>query len=110
MQLDSLRCNCRVYSSYDFDSNHRLGIAESCTPCTKVARYVKRAAISTKEHVKLNYLKQPDISERFVNTTLEKLEKNSTISVMNDSLIYSINSATEETLPMREKAIVPAMS
>ena len=29
---------------------------------------------------------------------------------MNDSLIYSINSATEETLPMREKAIVPAMS
>ena len=67
---------------------------------------MKRAAISTKKHVKLNYLKQPDISERFVNTTLEKLENldlNSTNSVRNDRLISSINSATEDTLPVREK-------
>ena len=41
--------NCRVYISYDFDSDHRLVIADICTPCTKVARYVKRAAISTKK-------------------------------------------------------------
>ena len=81
-------------------------IADICSPCTEVTRYVKRAAISTKKHVYLNYLKQPDISERFVNTTLEKLENldlNSTNSVMNDRLISSINSATEETLPVREK-------
>ena len=54
----------------------------------------------------MNYLKQPDISEQFVNTTLENLENldlNSINSVMNDRLISSISSATEETLPVREK-------
>ena len=66
--------NCRVYNSYDFDSDHRLVIADICTPCTKLARYVKQAGTSTKKHVNLNYLKQTDISERFINTTTEKLE------------------------------------
>ena len=66
--------NCCVYNSYHFDSDHHLFIADICTPCTTVARYVKQAAISTKKHVNLNCLKQPDISERFVNTTLETLE------------------------------------
>ena len=71
-----------------------------------MARYVKWEAISTKKNGDLNYLKQPDISERFVNTTLEKLKKpdlNSTNSVMNDRLISSINSAIEETLPCEKK-------
>ena len=98
--------SCRVYNIYDFDFHHRLIIADICTPCTKAARYVKRAAISTKYHVTLNYLKQPDISERFVSTTLEKLENlylNSTNSVINDCLISSINPATEDTLSVREK-------
>ena len=83
-----------------------------CTSCTKVARYVKRAVISTKNLVNLNYLKQHDISERLVNTALEKLENldlNSTDSVVNDHLISSINSATEETLPMREKNTIHDM-
>lgn len=39
-----------VYNSYNFDSNHQLVIADICTPCTKVARYVILAAISTKKH------------------------------------------------------------
>ena len=30
--------NCRVYNSYDFDSDHRLVITDLCTPCIKVAR------------------------------------------------------------------------
>ena len=97
--------NCRVHNSYDFDSDYRLVIVDICSPCTKVARYVKRGAISTKKHVNLNCLKQPNISEWFVNTTLEKLENldvNSANSVMNGRLISSINSATEETLPVRE--------
>ena len=71
-----------------------------------MTRYVKRAAISTKNHANLNYLKQLDISERYVIITLKKLEKldlNSTNSVMNDRLISSTNSTTEETLPVREK-------
>ena len=67
---------------------------------------MKRAVISTKKHVNLDYLKQPDIGERCVKTILEKLKNldlNSTNSVMNDHLISFINSATEETLLMQEK-------
>ena len=100
--------NCRVYNSYDFDSDHWLVITDICTVCTKVARYVKWAAISTKKHVNLNCLKQSGISERFVNTTFEKLENldlNSTNSVKNDHAISFINSATEEALPMRGRAV-----
>ena len=40
--------NCPVYNSYDFDSDYRLVTASICTPCNKVAKYVKRAAISAK--------------------------------------------------------------
>ena len=40
--------NCPVYNSYDFDSDYRLVTASICTPCNKVAKYVKRAAISVK--------------------------------------------------------------
>ena len=43
--------------------------------CTALARYMKWTAISTKKHVDLNCLKQPDISEKFVNTNLKKLKK-----------------------------------
>ena len=59
-----------------------------------------------KKHIKLNYLKQPDISERFINTTLEKSENfdpKCTNFVINDRLISDINSATEETLPCEKK-------
>ena len=96
--------SCLQY--HDFDYDHRLVIVDICAPCTKFARYVKQTAIYTKMPVNLNYLKQPDISELFVNTFLEKLKNldlSSTIPVMNDYLISSINFATEETLPMREK-------
>ena len=34
--------NCRVYNSYDFDSDHRLVIASLKTPSTKRARFVMR--------------------------------------------------------------------
>ena len=99
--------NCRVYNSYDFDFDHRLVIADICTPCTKVARYVKWTAISTNKHVNWNYLKQLKQSERLVNTTLKMLENldlNSTNSVTNNCLISSINSTTEETLPLWENS------
>ena len=39
-------------NSYDFDPDHHLVTADICIPCTKVARYVKQAAISMKNHVK----------------------------------------------------------
>ena len=51
-----------------------LVVADIFTPCTKEARYVKRGAMTTKKHVNLNCIKQPDISEQFVNAIIEKLE------------------------------------
>ena len=99
--------NCRVYNSYDFDFDHRLVIPDICTPCTEVARYGKWAAIFTNKHVNLNYLKQLKQSEWLVNTTHEMLENpdlNVTNSVTKNHLISSINSTTEETLPLWENS------
>ena len=70
--------------------------------------------MSAKTYVNLNHLKQSDISEWFANTTLEKLgdlDLNSTNSVINDCLISSINSATEENITnARKNKILPAMA
>ena len=34
--------NCRVYNSFDFDSDHRLVIADIHTPSSKIGRYISR--------------------------------------------------------------------
>ncbi|XP_066928505.1 uncharacterized protein [Clytia hemisphaerica] len=59
--------NCRVYRSFDFDSDHRLVIATMNTPLTKKARYRKRtvkkkaknldlATFNNDENLQLNFL------------------------------------------------------
>ena len=98
--------NCRVYNSYDFDSDHRLVIADISTPCTKLGRYVKRTVNTKKKFLNMNCLKQPEICERFVNKVSEKLESidlDSTNSEINENLISSIKSSAEETIPFQEK-------
>ena len=66
---------------------------------------MKWAAVSTKNNVNLNCLKQCDISEQFVNTILEKLENLDLNSTNSNEWLHNFmyNAATKETLPMQEK-------
>ena len=98
--------NCRVYNSCDFDSDHRLVIADLHTPRSKVTRYVKRVTKPKKKHLNMRCLQQPEILERFTNATAEKLvniDLNCTNSELNEHLISSINSSAAETLPTQAK-------
>ena len=98
--------NCRIYNSYDFDSDHRLVIADLCTPCTKVACYKKQHLITNKKHLNLNSLKDPDVQQNFLETAVNKLESidlqcNNTM--INEQFTTSINKSAEQTLPVLEK-------
>ena len=65
--------NCRVHNSYDFDSDHRLVIANIKTPCTKTARYVKRKHKAQTKRLDYSAFNNPDTLERFKNTVSENL-------------------------------------
>ena len=94
--------NCRVYNSYDFDSDHRLVIADIHTPSTKVGRNIKRKVVPKKKILNLKCLKQTEIQDRFISTTVTKLENidlTTTNSEINDQLLSSINTSAEESIP-----------
>ena len=101
--------NCRVYNSYDFDSDHRLVVADLCTPTTKVARHITRSSKQNKKkHLELRSLEKPEIKEAFVNAAVEKLlttpiEENATNSEIHKQLVDTLNTAANETIPRIEK-------
>ncbi|XP_066925162.1 uncharacterized protein [Clytia hemisphaerica] len=71
--------NCRVYNSYDFDSDHRLVIASLTTPCTKIK-----------------------ILHKFKNAATESLDTidlQSDNTALNNNLLKSINEAASENIP-----------
>ena len=70
--------NCRVFNSFDFDSDHRLVVANLTTPTTKKARFINRTKtkrqksahmFSTCENPTCFYLISP--SNRFISSSLD---------------------------------------
>ena len=97
--------NCRVYNSFDFDSDHRLVIASLKTPCNKVTRYVKQNKKQTKK-LDLSALKNRDVETAFVDSAIEKLQSinlDQDNSSLNKDLLDAINTAASENIPNREK-------
>ena len=99
--------NCRVYNSYDFDSDHRLVIAHISTPGTKAARYIPRSTkLVKKQKLNLKSLDNMTIHSNFINTAAEHLEaipSTYDINDINKHLIAAIHTAAEETIPKKEK-------
>ena len=52
--------NCRVYNSFDFDSDHRLVIANLLTPCTKVSRHKRHRKKTVKKRFDFRSLKNSE--------------------------------------------------
>ena len=100
--------NCRVYNSYDFDSDHRIVIAHLTTPCTKAARYTPRSVKSQKskkQRLDLKSLNDPDIPASFVNVAgvhLEAIDLTADNETINSQLVSSMNNAADETIPKRK--------
>ena len=101
--LRQFTTNCRVYNSFDFDSDHRLVVAHMKTPRDKVSRYVKRIPKTVRKKYDLSALQSEEASERFITKVSESLAgfqmDNVDNSVINNHLIKSIKDAAVETLP-----------
>jgi len=95
--------NCRVYNSFDFDSDHRLVIAHMNTPGNKLSRFKKRQPKSVRKKLDYSLLETDEIRQNFLskfsgsweNIQVNNLDNNT----INDLLIKSIETAAAETLP-----------
>ena len=103
--------NCRVYNSFDFDSDHRLVIATLITPTSKVSRYVKRSA-KRKKKLDLRYLRDPTVKTNFIDSVVGKITSSNILnsdlnnSEVNKQFVDAINTAAEESLPKVENTRV----
>ena len=89
--------NCRVFNSFDFDSDHRLVVANLTTPTTKKARFINRT--KTKRQKRINFEAiTPAMSELFKDEVSRKLNSNEILnSESNDFLNEKLVNTIKET-------------
>ena len=98
--------NCRVYNSYDFDTDHRLVIASLNTPVTKIARFIGRKKTVIKQRI--NFSAIDDVAEsNFINTVTENFSNykfdESTNIELTEKLVTVIKNSAEATLPTKNR-------
>ena len=96
--------NCRVYNSYDFDSNHCLVIADLRTPCTKTARFRKRSKTPRPIRLDLSALDNENTVTAFKDEALNciaEIDIYQNNTCINEALAKSINVAAKNTLPQK---------
>ena len=89
--------NCRVFNSFDFDSDHRLVVAHLCTPTSKKARYINRT--HTKRQKKMIFeAVTPEMTGLFKDEVSRKLNSNDILnSESNDFLNEKLVNTIKET-------------
>lgn len=96
--------NCRVYNSFDFDSDHRFVAATLKTPTSKIARFVKRKIPKISKPHDLSVLKDETVAENFKAEAINRLDTidiNVDNNTLNSNLVQAINEAGTNTLPRR---------
>ena len=100
--------NCRVYNSFDFDSDHRLVIADIGTPSSKIGWYVLRKKTQKNNALNLKCLWEPLFHNTFIENAVTKLEQidllQTSNSEINEMFVTCINSSAEEAIPTVEKS------
>lgn len=95
--------NCRVYNSYDFDSDHKLVIAKFTTPTSKKARFIKRNKHTPKQKIDFEAL-TPEMSNIFTNNVTNKQNSDENFNnVLNEALVNAIKENADNCFP----AIIP---
>ena len=95
--------NCRVYNSYDFDSDHRLVVASLQTPVTKIARFIGRKKVIIKKKIDYSAIND-EIETNFVNAVTRNLSNpvlhldNSNLQ-LTENLINAVTKSADDTLP-----------
>ena len=99
--------NCRVYNSFDFDSDHRLVIAKLETPSTKTARFKnqpqKTSSIKYDSSALRDQTMTTNIKIEAINN-LNSIDTETKNTVLYKNLLKSINEAAVNCLPIKEKS------
>ena len=67
--------NCRVYNSFDIDSDHQLVIADIGIPSSKIGLYVLRKKTQKNNALNLKCLREPLFHNAFIKNAATKLEQ-----------------------------------
>ena len=92
--------NCTVKNEYEFDSDHKLVVAEFRTPCTKRARWKQR----TRKEVKpdLSALNDTNTKEKFIRNVAAQLPitgEHDTIDKKSERFVKALNASAKMSLP-----------
>ena len=94
-----------VYNSYDFDSDHRLVVADLNTPGNKFSRFRKRNPKVAHKKYDFAALQTEEINHNFLTNLSNMWENSQTIDInntaINDRLVQSIKAAAAVTIPER---------
>ena len=103
--LQQYATNCRVYNSYDFDSDHRLVVADLNTPGNKFSRFRKWNPKIAHKKYDFAALQTEEINHNFLTNLSNMWENAQTIdnnnTAINDRLVQSIKAAAAVTIPER---------
>lgn len=101
--LRQFTTNCRVYNSFDFDSDHRLVIAHMNTPGNKLSRAKKRKPKHTRKKLNFKMLETDEVRKNLISKFSNSWENiqltNLNNSNINDLIINKIETATTDILP-----------
>ena len=92
--------NCTVKKDYEFDSDHKLLVADFCTPCTKRARWKKRIRKEVKPD--LSALNEGETKEKFIRNVAAQLPiavEHDTVDKKSECFVKALNAAARISLP-----------
>ena len=92
--------SCTVNQDYEFDSDHKLLVAEFRTPCTKRGRWKQRTRKEVKPDLSaLNDVKTKDNFIRNVAAQLPIADEHDTIDKKSEYFVKALNAAAKNSLP-----------
>ena len=92
--------NCTVKKDYEFDSDHKLLVADFRTPCTKRARWKQRIRREVKPD--LSALNDGETKDKFIRNVAVQLPtaaEHDAIDKKSECLVNALNAAARSSLP-----------
>ena len=77
-RISKYTTNCRVYNSFDFDSDHRLVVSHMNTPGNKSSRVRKRKAKTIRKKLNYKLLENDDMCENLISKFSNSWDKRKT--------------------------------
>jgi len=97
-------CDCRVRTSYDFNSDHKLLVTTFRTPKTKSARFRKRTAIKKRKLDLKFFMTDEELQREFirtVNNNFENLQVDNSVDEKHADIVRILNETSRAKIPTK---------